>query len=243
MKTSTRNHILAFLFMIGAFLHVNAQIPNGVYMATVEKDTTMHHNELKIHGNYFIQTEYQSSPAKFVKTRGGFYTVEKDTLHVRLEFNSNFEKDSIYEITVPYSFQGETLVLQTKSPTTYLAQETLKQALDGPWLFGTRGPDTGQQRRGDTRTRKTLKFMLNGRFQWIAYDTKGLQFKGTGGGSYSAFEGKYTENIEFFSRDNKRVGAVLEFKYDLKGDDWHHTGKNSKGDPMYEIWQRRLVSE
>jgi hypothetical protein len=66
-----------------------------------------------------------------------------------------------------------------------------------------------------------------------------MKFSGTGGGSFTSENGKYVESIEFFSRDNTRVGAVLEFKYELKGDDWHHTGLNSKGEPMYEIWAKR----
>ena len=42
-----------------------------------------------------------------------------------------------------------------------------------------------------------------------------------------------------FPRDNARVGAQLNFTYEIKGDDWHHKGKNSKGGPMYEIWAVR----
>jgi hypothetical protein len=51
----------------------------------------------------------------------------------------------------------------------------------------------------------------------------------------------YTETIEYFSRDNSRVGAHLEFQYEVKGTDWHHTGLNSKGEPLYEIWARRVL--
>ena len=49
----------------------------------------------------------------------------------------------------------------------------------------------------------------------------------------------YTENIQFFSRNNKSVGRVLPFQYSIKNNDWHHQGINSKGDPMYEIWTSR----
>ena len=111
--------------------------------------------------------------------------------------------------------------------------------MDGQWLFATRGPDEGQKRRGETNSRKTLKYLQNRRFQWIAYDTEGMQFKGTGGGTYTSKDGIYTETIEYFSRDNDRVGASLKFNYEIKGNDWHHTGKNSKGEPMYEIWSKR----
>lgn len=111
--------------------------------------------------------------------------------------------------------------------------------MDGAWLFATRGPDNGQERRGEESSRKTLKFLKDGTFQWIAYDTDSFKFSGTGGGNYRAKNGIYTEQITYFSRDSSRVGATLEFKYDLKGNDWNHTGTNSKGEPMYEIWTKR----
>ena len=49
----------------------------------------------------------------------------------------------------------------------------------------------------------------------------------------------YTEVIQFFSRDDSRVGAELDFQYERQGNDWHHQGKNSRGEPMYEIWALR----
>ena len=60
------------------------------------------------------------------------------------------------------------------------------------------------------------------------------------GGFYTAQNGIYTENIEFFSRNNTSVGRVLPFQYSIKGVDWHHQGKSSKGDPMYEVWTQRV---
>ena len=62
---------------------------------------------------------------------------------------------------------------------------------------------------------------------------------GTGGGDYTTINGKYTENIEFFSRDNTRVGASLEFNYSLDNGNWIHTGLSSKGNSIHEIWSIR----
>ena len=89
------------------------------------------------------------------------------------------------------------------------------------------------------RPRKTLKILAGGRFQWIAYDTSKKGFYGTGGGTFTALDGKYIENIEFFSRDSNTVGKSLEFNYEIKEGDWHHKGFSSKGDPKYEIWTKR----
>ena len=126
-----------------------------------------------------------------------------------------------------------------KTKKTFKPAPLLTQDLDGKWLFATRGPDEDQERRGEENPRKTLKILKDGRFQWIAYQTETMKFSGTGGGSFTSEDGKYTENIEFFSKDDSRVGATLKFNYDLKENDWHHTGKNSKGEPMYEIWTKR----
>lgn len=222
---------LSFSFL----MNLNAQIAPGVYMSERENEN----HELKISENYIIHSVYSSDPAEFVKTHGGFYTLSNGELKVSLEFNSNFEKDGKNELVIPFTMDNNTLTLQTEMPLVFTPMDKSEQDLDGQWLFATRGPDEGQERRGEENTRKTLKFLKDGRFQWIAYDTEGMQFKGTGGGSYTSEDGIYTENIEYFSRDNSRVGASLNFDYEIKDDDWHHTGNNSKGEPLYEIWARR----
>ena len=62
---------------------------------------------------------------------------------------------------------------------------------------------------------------------------------GTGGGTYTTVDGKYTENIEFFSRDDSKVNRSLEFTFELIDGAWHHSGLSSKGQPIYEIWSVR----
>ncbi|TLF47161.1 hypothetical protein FEK29_00050 [Maribacter aurantiacus] len=213
----------------------NAQIAAGVYLS--DQDNTQH--ELKINKGYLTYSVYKLDPAEFIKTVGGFYTADEKMLKVQLEFNSNFEKDGIRALEMPFSMDGDKIIIHMEDAITFKKKESLNQALDGQWLFATRGPDTGQERRGDENPRKTLKFLMDGRFQWIAYQTETMAFSGTGGGSFTSVDGVYTENIEFFSRDNNRVGASLEFNYEIKGDDWHHTGNNSRGEPMYEIWSKR----
>ena len=216
---------------------IYAQIPSGVYISDV--DNVRH--ELKISADYFIHSIYEQSPAQFIKTLGGFYTVNDGVLNIKLEFNSTYENDGVKQLSFPFTLENAKLILKTNPELTFEQIESLEQDLDGVWLFATRGPDTGQERRGDENPRKTMKFLMDNRFQWIAYQTETMNFSGTGGGSYSAENGIYTEKIEYFSRDDSRVGARLEFNYEIKGNDWHHTGKNSKGEPMYEIWARRGV--
>ena len=45
--------------------------------------------------------------------------------------------------------------------------------------------DEGEKRRDISKPRKTMKFLKNGNFQWIAFNTETFQFFGSGGGTYS----------------------------------------------------------
>jgi hypothetical protein len=115
--------------------------------------------------------------------------------------------------------------------------------LTGLWHITSRLQDDGQVvpilRTG---TRKTIKILSGTRFQWAAIDPGTKQFSGTGGGTYEFANGKYTEYIEFFSRDNSRVGASLSFDGKLEKGEWHHSGLSSRGDKIYEIWSRPLIN-
>ena len=84
-----------------------------------------------------------------------------------------------------------------------------------------------------------MKILSGTRFQWIAYNTETKKFMGTGGGTYTTKDGKYSENIEFFSKDNSKAGLSLKFDYELLDGKWHHKGFSSKGDPIHEIWSKR----
>jgi hypothetical protein len=95
-----------------------------------------------------------------------------------------------------------------------------------------------------TRTpgvRRTMKILSGTRFQWVAYNVETKEFSGTGGGTYTTENGKYTEHILFFSRDNTRVGTSLQFDFSLEEGKWHHKGLSSKGEYIHEIWTKREV--
>ena len=216
-----------------------AQISPGAYKAVeMHGDTTRNHL-LLVSDDYIIHTTYDSQPAHFIRTMGGFYEIGEDSLRVDLEFNTDYEKTGEKVHRVSYGFADGNLIFNENDARPYRREPELDQPLDGAWLFATRGPDTGQERRGDHIPRKTLKFLTDGYFQWVAYNSETMDFMGTGGGRYAADQGTYTEMIRFFSRDDSRVGAELEFSFERKGDDWHHTGQNSRGEPMYEIWSLR----
>ncbi len=240
MKTKAIRFITG-IFWITVMLtghSILAQIKPGVYMAEETIDNREIHHKLAVSDTYLIHTAYEVSPPKYLFTRGGFYTQSEDQISVNLEFNSGYESNGITSMTLPLSIEDNKIKIGDPE-LEFTSSDQLQQELDGAWLFATRGPDTGQERRDDSKARKTLKFLMDGSFQWIAYNTEDFKFFGSGGGSYTAVNGVYTENIEFFSRDDSRVGAKLQFNFEVADKDWHHKGKNSRGEPMYEIWSRR----
>ncbi|MCO5725127.1 hypothetical protein [Robiginitalea marina] len=234
MKRMCQTLILLFLPCL-----LSAQIAPGVYLATEPLDGGKRNYLLLVADSYLVHTIYESSPAKFVSTMGGYYEIAEDSLKVRLEFNSDFAKTGEKSHNVSVSYAEGSLIFNGNMDRPYTREPAMEQPLDGQWLFAMRGPDTGQERRGDGQPRKTLKFLMDGYFQWIAYNTDTMEFFGCGGGRYAAENGSYIEAIQFFSRDDSRVGAELDFQFERKGNDWHHTGKNSRGEPMYEIWSLR----
>lgn len=228
------------LFCCLLSLGLQAQLQPNVYDYTEKTEASNIHYELKLDVNYFILTVYQEKPAKFIKTMGGFYTVEDKSLKVALEFNSDYAKDGISKLDIAFLQNNNKLVLDVNGEKTFVPAKKKKLDLDGKWLITGRGGDSFDKAKVMTRPRKTMKFLLNGHFQWIAYNSETFQFLGTGGGTYTTKDAVYIENIEFFSRDNSRVGAALDFKYEVIKGDWHHSGKSSKGKDIYEVWSIRL---
>ena len=186
-------------------------------------------HKIQMDSNYIIETVYKNNPTQFISTRGGFYESNNDVLNINFEFNSNYSNDSIVEIEY---------IIPAKAKNV----SNSKLELDGKWLMAGRVNPYGKEMRRDTsRSRKTLKFLVDGFFQWTAFNTETFQFYGCGGGKYSASEGEYKESIVYFSRDNSRSGKTLKFNYKKNENDWYHNGFSSKGKPLHEIWTLRIT--
>ena len=201
---------------------------------------------LKVKGVVTFTKSYQAAAwfdaetGAFIRTNGGTWKLSGNTMTEVAEFNSEDSEKVGLKKSFEIEWDGEDRMRIVGMDTWAVRVDDGSQGdLAGAWLI------SGRQRNGELRTmdtsrsRKTMKILSGTRFQWIAYDTETKEFKGTGGGTYTTIAGKYTENIEFFSRDDSRVGASLEFDYQIKDGDWEHSGKNSRGEPMFEIWTVR----
>lgn len=234
--------VLPLLFSLSAALPAAAKSNlEGAWRHNEITDAGKVTHVLLFSGSYFSYTTHMAKDGAFLSAKGGMWSMDGDNMKVVWEFDTADSTRVGTEETWGFSRMDSGLWFKgSAAPGPWKAlDEGVSTSLTGPWLFSGRERDGEITRRDTNQPRKTMKLLTGTRFQWIAYNTETKQFFGTGGGSYTAQDGKYIEKIEFFSRDNKRVGAQLEFQFNVDGDDWHHKGKSTAGEEMYEIWSRR----
>lgn len=233
------------LLLVSVFFNpisLSGQWVNGVYEKSEKNDSSTQTSRLMIKDSYFILTTFNSAPASFNTTLGGILTTEGKNFIVNLEFNSAITKDSLKTLKGTFQLNGDRCMLILDNGKKLDLEKVTKedQNFEGAFLMAGRVTDQGESRRRIDVPRITMKMLLDGYFQWIAFNRETFEFSGSGGGTYIAnLGGDYIEKIEFFSRNASRVGAKLPFKFNLKADDWFHQGKSSTGEPMHEIWTRR----
>lgn len=189
---------------------------------------------------HFSVSVYNSKDKTFIGTYGGSWRHEGSSYIEVHEFNTlNADligKEVIYEGVL--AGLQLTLKAQGRSEEWKKIDDNTPGKLAGAWVITGRVND-GQMRKMTPGARKTMKILSGTRFQWIAYNSETKEFFGTGGGTYTSENGKYVEKIDFFSRDNSRVGMSLDFDFSLEDGQWHHKGSSSKGEPIDEIWTQR----
>ncbi len=188
---------------------------------------------------YQVATWYDNKTGEFIATNGGTWELNGSTVKELVEFDTRDSTRVGTTVTFEIRIEKDQVTIVESGDVFKRIDNGSPGALNGAWLMSGRKRNGEIQERNTDRPRKTMKILSGTRFQWIAYNTETKRFMGTGGGTYTTKDGKYTENIEFFSRDNTRVGAALEFNYEMIEGRWHHSGKSSKGQPMYELWSVR----
>lgn len=211
-----------------------------------KKDAAGNVQTLICSDNYLMYAVYDINSKKFLSAGGGSYTLLSAGVNKIFSFKREFDTadSTLVGITVAnkYTLKDNDLSIaegilagdwqridESKSPKT----------MASVWRIRARENKEFKMEAMLKSSRKTLKILSGSRFQWAAFNTDTRQFFGTGGGTYSVSkDGKYTENIEFFSRDKKRMGTSSTFDCVLNGKDWTHAGQNSMGVRVHEIWAK-----
>lgn len=190
--------------------------------------------------NYLVSARYDLKNKKFYGTHGGRITSYDGGVQGVTEFDSEHKETVGKRFTMAMAIKGDVMKCTFNDATLdFKRLDDGTKNLTGNWRITQRAGADGKLAAIHTSgPRKTIKILSSSRFQWAAINTETGEFFGTGGGNYSFANGKYTENIEFFSRDSSRVGMSLTFDGKLEGKDWYHSGKSSRGDAINEVWSR-----
>ena len=161
---------------------------------------------------------------------------------------------TIYVIGVSLFLLG---VMNACSPEAKQEQEEEmgQNMLEGSWVL-VKTVEVGHEDstgRRNTKSRMYQKHVTPTHFTWIQYDVEDDKLNGTGGGTYTISENKYTEDIKFFYPPGAaELGQAIPFTAELKDGYWYHTGyvKLMEFDPesgenvasdsaiIDEIWER-----
>jgi len=194
--------------------------------------------------NTFTFADYDQKQKQFFGAGGGIFKQDKNTYTETFEYYTPDSGRVGTALTYKYALKGNTLQLVSTQKNRKIEEtwERIDADTDAPlfgaWRIRERETQAGQMSVMQRGPRKTIKWLSGSRFQWAAINTQTKQFFGTGGGTYTLQNGKYTENIQFFSRDANRVCSQVTFDYEVKNSDWHHRGLSTAGNKIYEIWAR-----
>lgn len=242
---TTIKYAVALVLMLGFAPSINSQNLSGAWKLVSQNGKPFTDGEcIKIFSeSYFMFGQYGVDGA-FIKAGGGNYTIEGKKFNEVLDFFTADSSRVRKPVTYSYSLKKDELSVEASIDGTVL-KETWKKIDDsaseikGGWKFGARVDDEGKAgERRMTGPRQTIKILSGKHFQWAAFNYETKQFMGTGGGVYSLKDNLYTESIQFFSRDNSKVGISLSFACKLEGTDWYHKGKGTTGNPVSEVWER-----
>jgi hypothetical protein len=195
---------------------------------------------------YFMFSNY-TSDGKFKSAGGGTYSIieKEDAFTQKLDFFTIDTAQVGKQVIYNYKLKGKMLTIETNMHSGILKEtweliDNTNSELKGAWRFGVRLDDNDKEtdKRRGPGPRQTIKILSGKYFQWAAFNTATKQFSGTGGGEYTLENGQYTEKINFFSRDDSRVGKELSFACRVQNSDWFHKGKSSTGGNVNEVWER-----
>ncbi len=235
---------LEFIFLLIISLSFNfmcfSQNPIGAWERYYEDENGTNIRSVVIFSEKFQSIAmFNANSGEFIYSNGGTWELNENMMTEKVEFDTANSERVGDIVTFKVEISNNKLVLPDANWNFTRIDDGTPGDLDGAWLMSGRYRNGEKQIRDTNKPRKTMKILSGTRFQWIAFDTEKKEFKGTGGGTYTTTNGKYSETIEFFSRDNTRVGMNLDFNYDIENDEWNHKGKTSKGDPLHEIWTIR----
>ena len=200
-------------------ININSQNLVGAWERTQKNELGTMEKQIVIFSSNGFQSIsiFNAESGEFIYTNGGTWELSGDDLTEKIEFDTGNPERIGSKVTFKIIVKKNTITVPAMERTWKRIDDGKPGKLEGAWLMAGRFRNGKKQMRKVDGPRKTMKLLSGKRFQWIAYNTETKQFMGTGGGTYTTKNGVYSENIEFFSRDNTKTGLRLKFDFDLIG--------------------------
>jgi len=189
---------------------------------------------------------YDVPGKKMIGSYGGTWKIDNNIITGQMEWNSFDTTQAGENFTQePQIREGKLFLQGDEGQGPWIRLDDGKPgALAGAWVItGNYRNDTVSKRASPFYPRRTMKVLSGKYFHWIAYNVVTKSFLNAGGGTYTTAKGKYTENIEFFTKTPASVGKSLSFDYSFVNGDWRHKGEKSTGGAMDECWSKRETLE
>ncbi|MBE7170638.1 MAG: membrane or secreted protein [Williamsia sp.] len=192
----------------------------------------------------FSVATYDRPGKRFISSYGGTWRTENNKLIKKIEWNSVDSTQVGSELSEDVQLTGGKLQVPGKKESWTRLDDGTPGALMGAWVItGNYRNDSAIKRASPFIPRRTMKVLSGKYFHWIAYNVNTRAFTNAGGGTYTTSNGKYTENIEFFTKTGESIGKSLQFDYSFVNGDWRHKGEKSTGGPLDECWSKRETLE
>ena len=187
---------------------------------------------------------YDIPGKKMIGSYGGSWKIENNIITGKIEWDSQDSTQVGTDFSEEPQLKDGKLILKSDNETFNRLDDGKPGALMGAWVItGNYRNDSVQKRASPFYPRRTMKILSGKYFHWIAYNVVTKSFMNAGGGTYTTNNGKYTENIEFFTKTSASVGKSLSFDYSFVNGDWRHRGEKSTGGAMDECWTKRETLE
>ena len=192
----------------------------------------------------FSVATYDLAGKKFISSYGGTWRLDGNKLIKNIEWNSTDSLQVGKEIEEDIQITNGKLVIKQTNETWDRLDNGKPGVLMGAWIItGNYLNDKVSKRANPFYPRRTMKVLSGTYFHWIAYNIADKKFINAGGGTYTTENGKYSENIQFFTKTPESVGKNLTFNYSFVNGDWRHKGQKSTGGPLDECWSKRETLE
>lgn len=247
MKTKLKFLVIALMAVSATALFISFKttaIDAAVIKGAWEYGPANNHTVMINTDKVFSVATYDGPGKKFISSYGGTWRIDGNKLIQKIEWNSKEPEQVGKEISTDAILAGNKLTVTQTKETWNKVGDGKPDDLTGAWIItGNYTNDKVSKRPSPFYPRRTMKVLAGSRFHWIAYNVEAKQFINAGGGSYSAKDGKYTEQVEFFTKTPESVGKTLNFQYSFVNGDWRHKGEKSTGGPLDEYWSKRETLE